>query len=170
MKERLYFDLKLDRATHLSNSTRGSKLILHFSRWSDFSSLASYVIHTVFDESKFILHFFPVRAYYPNIYSVQIREDFKYSMYFKNGQYWTKCNNLKWMKNCQKYNSSQSKNGHKGYRTKGLPSLFLKRSKASQLVEFVFESEVFTFHTQQNIKSTGWNFCWVSSTHHLTQK
>ena len=23
--------------------------------------------------------------------------------------------------------------------------------------------EVFTFHTQQNIKSTGWNFCWVSS-------
>ena len=46
--------------------------------------------NSVCDESKFILQFllfFPVRAYYPNIYTVQIREDFKYSMYFKNGQY-----------------------------------------------------------------------------------
>ena len=47
LRERPYFDLKLDQATQLSNGEHGSKLSLHFSQLSDFSSLASYVIPTV---------------------------------------------------------------------------------------------------------------------------
>ena len=43
----MYLYLKLDQATQLSNDAHGSKLSLHFSPWSDFSSLASYVIPTV---------------------------------------------------------------------------------------------------------------------------
>ena len=43
-----YFDLKLDRATQLSNGVCGSKLSLHFSWLSDFSSFDSYVMPTVY--------------------------------------------------------------------------------------------------------------------------
>ena len=48
LRERPYFDLKLDQATQLSNGEHGSKLSLHFSQPSDFSSFASYVIPTVY--------------------------------------------------------------------------------------------------------------------------
>ncbi len=51
--ERPYFDFKLDRATQLSDGTRGSKYSAHHSQLSDFSILASYVIPTV----RFSLHF-----------------------------------------------------------------------------------------------------------------
>ena len=47
-RERQYFDLKLDPATQLWNGVCGSKLSLHFSRSSNFSTFASYVIPTVY--------------------------------------------------------------------------------------------------------------------------